>query len=95
MCDNRNICWLAWDKMMAYKENRGADIGSVGTTNKLLLVKWLWRYKHEKEKLWAKCITSLHQSRRTHHDTPVKKSSGPWRNIMKGINDLNQLGFQT
>lgn len=64
-------------------------LGLLGAANKALLAKWLWRFKFEEDKLWARCIMAIHKNRRTTHDPQVKKSSsGPWKSIIKNRDDI-------
>lgn len=87
--DKRRFCWISWDRMLVSKTNEGARIGSISAANKALLAKWIWKFKNEKERLWAHCIIALHHNRRNNHDPPVKRSStGPWKSITKNHDDL-------
>lgn len=82
--------------MLASKEHVGAIIGSPGVANKALLVKWLWRFKHEKITCGLGVLLHYIYLVRANKELPLKRSTtGPWKNILKNMEDLQSLGFIT
>lgn len=89
---HKKISWVSWRQMMAAKDKGGMGIGSLHAANIALLLKWLWRLKSEKTSLWGRVIKSIHHSSRKPISFPCKNSIiGPWKNIVKVVEDLNHI----
>ncbi|GJZ10117.1 RNA-directed DNA polymerase, eukaryota [Tanacetum coccineum] len=56
----RNMSWIGWNKVLAYKKNRGLGVSSYFAFNRALLFKWVWRFFSDQKSLWAKFITAIH-----------------------------------
>ncbi|KAD3068242.1 hypothetical protein E3N88_36122 [Mikania micrantha] len=86
------ISWVAWPSMLSSKENGGIGLGSIRASNLSLLLKWLWRLKDNKNALWATVIKAIHYNPRSWETFPCKKTiMGPWKNIIKTVEDLKHL----
>lgn len=46
------MSWIAWDKVLSNKKERGLDIGNLKAHNIALLDKWWWRCNSRKYELW-------------------------------------------
>ncbi|MFS8023979.1 putative RNA-directed DNA polymerase [Helianthus anomalus] len=96
---NKKCRWVRWERMQKSKKIGGIGIGSIKDFNYAMLVKWWWRFKSNPNQLWAKVISSVHNSSSSNHLIPVKKSiNGVWSaigrmdKILEKYNiDLNQL----
>lgn len=51
--DKRKIHWVAWEKVIAPKESGGLGVGSIKALNLGLIVKWWWRLKADRPRLWS------------------------------------------
>ncbi|GKB25845.1 RNA-directed DNA polymerase, eukaryota, partial [Tanacetum coccineum] len=54
------ITWVAWDKVLASKENGGLGVSSFFALNRALLLKWVWRFVSQDGSLWYKVIIALY-----------------------------------
>ncbi|KAI3710195.1 hypothetical protein L2E82_39969 [Cichorium intybus] len=89
--DKRPIHWVAWEKVTASKSAGGLGVGSIRSLNIGLIVKWWWRLKQEKDSLWGRAITSMHNLSNKSFDNISNRSiSGTWNNIANITKDLNR-----
>nr|GEW62188.1 RNA-directed DNA polymerase, eukaryota, reverse transcriptase zinc-binding domain protein [Tanacetum cinerariifolium] len=58
--NEKNIAWVAWDKVLASKDREGLEIGSLASFNLTLLHKWQWRFYNESEAIWCHVIKAIH-----------------------------------
>ncbi|GJT92085.1 RNA-directed DNA polymerase, eukaryota, reverse transcriptase zinc-binding domain protein [Tanacetum coccineum] len=84
------ITWVAWDKVLASKENGGLGVSSFFALNRALLLKWVWRFVSQDGSLWYKVIHALYgpsvNSHRTHF-------SSNWCSILREVRKLKDKGF--
>nr|GEU53334.1 hypothetical protein [Tanacetum cinerariifolium] len=57
---DRKITWVAWDNVLASKQNGGLGVSSFHALNRSLLLKWVWRFISRDESLWFKVIQALY-----------------------------------
>nr|GEZ36468.1 RNA-directed DNA polymerase, eukaryota [Tanacetum cinerariifolium] len=50
------ITWVAWNKVLASKENGGLGVSSYHALNRALLLKWVWRFISQDGSLWFRVI---------------------------------------
>ncbi|KAJ9537333.1 LOW QUALITY PROTEIN: hypothetical protein OSB04_030066 [Centaurea solstitialis] len=89
--DDRNICWMAWDKVIRDKKCGGLGIGSLRALNLALLMKWRWREKNEPNAIWTKVIRSC--AGRTRSVSVPNRIRGTWKSILSVENDLREMGI--
>ncbi|PWA68978.1 hypothetical protein CTI12_AA300840 [Artemisia annua] len=85
--DYKGICWIKWLDILSCKSEGGLGIGSN------LVGKWLWRFLNEDDALWCKVIKGTYGSDdgfSTH--SLFNQYRGPWRDILKGIRDIEKVG---
>ncbi|XP_035845805.1 uncharacterized protein LOC118492120 [Helianthus annuus] len=70
------VHWVAWDRVAMPLDKGGLALNKLKNINISLLVKWGWRFKVDKDKLWVKVIEAVHKSRSNWDVFPVKKSMG-------------------
>nr|GEW31449.1 RNA-directed DNA polymerase, eukaryota [Tanacetum cinerariifolium] len=49
----KKITWAAWDKILASKKNGGLGVSSFHALNRVLLLKWVWRFISQDDSLWS------------------------------------------
>ena len=78
--------WVGWHKVTKAKEQRGLGIQSARGRNQALLAKLNWRFRTEKDAVWAKVLRSKYcTSRRLHARAKDKlPCSRVWKAIQKG-----------
>ena len=59
----RKLHWIAWNKMLSSRDSGGLEVGSLATFNKVLLFKWIWRFRDNPNALWACLVSSIHGGR--------------------------------
>ncbi|XP_021979949.1 uncharacterized protein LOC110876077 [Helianthus annuus] len=66
------------------KNDGGLGLNKLVTSNNALLLKWLWRYRTEKDDLWIKVIDAIHSSAQRWDEYPSnKKGSGTWNQLVR------------
>nr|GEW71681.1 RNA-directed DNA polymerase, eukaryota, reverse transcriptase zinc-binding domain protein [Tanacetum cinerariifolium] len=60
--DVSKIVWVKWSKVLASKKNGGLGISSFYALNRVLLLKWVWRYVSCDGSLWFRVINVIHGS---------------------------------
>ncbi|KAJ0834140.1 putative reverse transcriptase zinc-binding domain-containing protein [Helianthus annuus] len=82
----KKLSWVSWDRVASPISCGGLGIRSLESINRSLLLKWAWRFKTEKESLWVKVISAIHNDRRSWDLIPVVTSlGGVWNNIAKVV----------
>ena len=78
--------WVGWHKVTKAKDQGGLGIQSARGRNQALLAKLNWRFRMEKDALWAKDLRSKYcNSRRLHARAKDKlPCSRVWKAIQKG-----------
>ena len=60
----------------------------------MLILKWLWRYRTERDALWRKVVDEIHFSGRRWDEYPSnKKGSGTWNKIVRIVYRLKVHGI--
>ena len=78
--------WVGWHKVTKAKEQGGLGIQSARGRNQVLLAKLNWRFRTEKDAVWAKVLRSKYCTSRRLHARPKDKlpCSRVWKAIQKG-----------
>nr|GFA39203.1 RNA-directed DNA polymerase, eukaryota [Tanacetum cinerariifolium] len=87
---DKKITWVAWDKVLASKENGGLGVFSFLALNRALLLKWVWRFVSHDGSLWCRVIQALYGSSINSH--PIHISSN-WCSIVRELHTLKVKGF--
>ena len=85
-CSSRKIHWVDWNSVCNLKINGGLGIGDVGTKNRALLNKWVWRYGEEPRAMWKAIIDSKYGGDQYDLIPSLRhqrRFSGLWKNITK------------
>ncbi|KAF5780473.1 putative RNA-directed DNA polymerase [Helianthus annuus] len=72
--DGKGIYWVSWDVVSRPKRYGGLGITKLSEVNLVLLVKWAWRFKTNREGLWRRVVCSIHGGRGKWSFLPVKKA---------------------
>ena len=86
---SRKIHWVAWDLVIAPKDQGGVGIASLECFNYALLQKWRWRFLTEPNSLWRKVIIALHGNCSHPHFGRSSPGNGVWGRIMKSWDIMN------
>nr|GEZ74972.1 RNA-directed DNA polymerase, eukaryota [Tanacetum cinerariifolium] len=86
----KKITWTAWDKILASKINGGLGVSSFHALNRVLLLKWVWRFISQDGSLWFRVIQALYRHSIVSH--PVNLSSN-WCSIVRELHLLTDKGF--
>ncbi|MFS7924884.1 hypothetical protein Hanom_Chr03g00277841 [Helianthus anomalus] len=85
------MAWVYWEKVTCPLEKRGLGLGALKNMNISLLLKWWWRYKHEKETLWGRTIILIHSHIHSPSYMPIKEAiTGTWNDIAKVGKELDK-----
>ncbi|KAL4557832.1 hypothetical protein LXL04_036026 [Taraxacum kok-saghyz] len=78
------MAWISWDKVCASKEKGGLGVGSFYALNRVLLFKWVWRFKSQPGAFWVTVVKAIHGSE-DHIGSP---RASVWRDILRSRVDL-------
>ncbi|KAL4578242.1 hypothetical protein LXL04_014362 [Taraxacum kok-saghyz] len=93
VADTKKISWASWDKVTAPKNSGGLGLGSLKAFNISLIAKWWWRLRNNKEAIWCKVITGIHNlNNKPSHQMSDKSITGVWKNIAGIKEDLEKVG---
>lgn len=80
--DNMKINWVSWSKITKAKEGEGLGVGLIRDLNIALICKWWWRLKIEKNSLWNKVVTCIHNlDLSSAYELSNNSITGVWSNI--------------
>ncbi|GJT56613.1 hypothetical protein Tco_0991667 [Tanacetum coccineum] len=54
------MSWVKWGRVLASKEKGGLGILSFFALNRALLLKWVWRFRNNKDTLWSRFISAMY-----------------------------------
>ncbi|KAF5784203.1 putative RNA-directed DNA polymerase [Helianthus annuus] len=78
----KKLYWVAWDRVASPKKSGGLGLRKLKEVNLALIAKWCWRFKTEKENLWAKVVGAIHSGESAWDFLPSRKTiGGVWCNI--------------
>ncbi|XP_021990937.1 uncharacterized protein LOC110887668 [Helianthus annuus] len=81
--DVRKLHWVGWDVVTKPVKYGGLGIRKLGDCNKAFLVKWLWRYRHERNALRRRVVEAIHGSQRKWDAYPHNsRINGTWSKIV-------------
>ncbi|KAL4572985.1 hypothetical protein LXL04_019777 [Taraxacum kok-saghyz] len=85
---------MAWDKVIASKQNGGLGVVSIKALNTALMIKWWWRLRTNPQLLWCRAIAGIHNL----HSKPPdyyanKRIIGTWKNIAGVKKELIKAGI--
>ncbi|KAJ0549894.1 putative Endonuclease/exonuclease/phosphatase superfamily [Helianthus annuus] len=76
--------WVYWERVIDPIEKGGLGLGSLKDMNISLLLKWWWRFKHEKDSLWGKTVRAIHEHTHSYSYVLIKECiPGTWNNIVR------------
>ena len=83
---SKRMHWVGWHKVTKAKDQGGLGIQSARGRNQALLTKLNWRFRTEKDALWAKVLRSKYCNNRRLHARASDKlpCSRVWKAIQKG-----------
>nr|GEZ40735.1 hypothetical protein [Tanacetum cinerariifolium] len=84
------ITWVAWDKVLSSKKNGGLGFSSFYALNRVLILKWVWRFMSQKKSMWSLVIRAIYGSSLDSHS---RKFTSPWGSILRELQVLKDKGF--
>nr|GFA75973.1 hypothetical protein [Tanacetum cinerariifolium] len=88
--EGSKITWVAWDKVLSSKKNRGLGVSSFYALNRALILKWVWRFMSQKNSMWSLVIRAIYGSSLDSHS---RKFTSPWGYILRELQVLKDKGF--
>ncbi|KAJ0752293.1 putative RNA-directed DNA polymerase [Helianthus annuus] len=80
----KKLHWVSWEAVTLPKNQGGLGLSKLKNINVSLLSKWGWRLKTEGNKLWARVVEAIHNTRLNWDFLPFRRSmGGVWCNIAK------------
>ncbi|KAL4578043.1 hypothetical protein LXL04_014158 [Taraxacum kok-saghyz] len=93
--EQKNIRWVAWNKVVVSKENGGLGLGSLRAYNLAMIVKWWWRMRCNKSAMWSRVIIGIHNLKNKPPERMSMKSMvGVWNNIAGVQGELRKSGVE-
>ncbi|GJU18294.1 RNA-directed DNA polymerase, eukaryota [Tanacetum coccineum] len=86
----KKITWVAWDKVLASKNNGGLGVSSYFALNRALMLKWIWRFVSREESMWFHVMQAIYGSNIHAHAVNV---SSNWCSILREVHSLKDKGF--
>lgn len=82
--DRTIIHWVAWEKVIASKDDGGLRVGSLCALNLVLLVKWIWKLKSDRNSISSRNIYDIHNlTKKTHLQLREKTMGEGWKSTVK------------
>ncbi|GJU95115.1 RNA-directed DNA polymerase, eukaryota, reverse transcriptase zinc-binding domain protein [Tanacetum coccineum] len=91
----RKLHWIVWNRVLTARDSGGLGLGSLAAFNKALLFKWIWIFRDNPNALWARIVSSIHDTHREEGALPSSRFGGlsPWVNISRAMEHLEVKGF--
>nr|GEU79406.1 hypothetical protein [Tanacetum cinerariifolium] len=86
----KKITWVAWDKVLASKNNGGLGVSSFYALNRALLLKWVRRFVSQGGSLWCRVIQVIYGSSIDLHPNNLASN---WCLIVRELNLIKDNGF--
>ncbi|GKE54582.1 RNA-directed DNA polymerase, eukaryota, partial [Tanacetum coccineum] len=78
----KKMSWVKWSRVLASKDKGGLGVSSFFALNRALLLKWVWRFRYDRNSLWTRFIKALYGNSGS-IETPSKVAySSTWLNIV-------------
>ncbi|GKC87753.1 RNA-directed DNA polymerase, eukaryota [Tanacetum coccineum] len=56
----KKMSWVKWSRVLASKDKGGLGVSSFFALNRALLLKWVWRFRYDRNSLWTRFIKALY-----------------------------------
>ncbi|XP_057810311.1 uncharacterized protein LOC131024792 [Salvia miltiorrhiza] len=57
--ESKSLAWIKWSDLCSKFDEGGLGFRNLEEFNRVLVVKWVWRYLQERESLWARVVRSI------------------------------------
>ncbi|GJY39564.1 RNA-directed DNA polymerase, eukaryota, reverse transcriptase zinc-binding domain protein [Tanacetum coccineum] len=89
----KKMSWVKWSRVLASKDKGGLGVSSFFALNRALLLKWVWRFRYDRNSLWTRFIKALYGNSGS-IETPSKVAySSTWLNIVTEFSMLKNQGM--
>ncbi|KAJ9541443.1 hypothetical protein OSB04_027949 [Centaurea solstitialis] len=85
----KNLYWIAWDKIMAAKDQGGLGVLSLKSMNIALLSKWFWKFHEGSNSLWKDVVSEFFGQLGGFDKRLSKRRNSPWATIVRTLKNLD------
>nr|GEU84065.1 putative RNA-directed DNA polymerase, eukaryota, reverse transcriptase zinc-binding domain protein [Tanacetum cinerariifolium] len=88
--DDKKIAWVKWAKVLAPMKYGGLGVSRFYALNRVLLLKWVWRFISRENSLWSRFIHACHV---TNGKNLLVNFPSNWCSIVKEVKVLKDQGI--
>ncbi|GMI85885.1 hypothetical protein like AT4G29090 [Hibiscus trionum] len=92
---SKKIHWLKWDQICSDFSNGGLGVRNIEVQNRLLLLKWIWKFALERDSLWKNvicCANNLANSNIVPPHINNRMSSWIWKGVVNNFYRADDMG---
>ncbi|KAJ9560034.1 hypothetical protein OSB04_005194 [Centaurea solstitialis] len=86
---DRNIWWVAWDKVLLGKDQGGLGVAGFQSMNLAFLSKWYWKFQVESNSFWKDVVSELFGQSGGFEGRLRKRKNSPWSEIVQVVKNLD------
>lgn len=85
----RKVNWVSWKNVISSKDPGALGLGSLRAINLSLIIKWWWRIRIDRKRMWSRAIINIHNLINRAAYCMLKKTiTRVWNNIVGVKDDL-------
>nr|GEV71698.1 RNA-directed DNA polymerase, eukaryota, reverse transcriptase zinc-binding domain protein [Tanacetum cinerariifolium] len=88
----RKMMLVKWNNVLASKEMGGLGVSSFCALNRVLIFKWVWRFRTQGNSIWTKVIKALHGEEGNLDWQTTAKFPSNWLDIIRSFSNLYNKG---
>ncbi|GJT29209.1 hypothetical protein Tco_0909484 [Tanacetum coccineum] len=89
----RKMAWISWNKVLASKKYGGLVVSSLYALNRVLLLKWVWRFFSHGSCLWTRFIKAIYGEDGALNSPSSLSKRSPWLDIIREVIVLRTKGI--
>ncbi|PWA64895.1 hypothetical protein CTI12_AA295340 [Artemisia annua] len=91
---DRKLALIGWNKILAFKKNRGLGVSSFFAINRAFLFKWIWRFIYQDFSLLVHFIQSMYGRKGgLENSYSLPKRNSPWLDIIREVRRISLKGI--